>query len=136
MTRNQREGAAIRPIDYGISRAEMLIALSDSFWATLKNDLIFSLEAFRAARRIRIDIEDIGHRLIVRGDQVALDVTMLPIENEAIRVRHASRQTPPNVENIAIDIHGDAIVLRDSSKQVIDVATEHILAPFFRRLSV
>lgn len=58
-------GSSQRPADLDVSRAELLIGLSDSFWLTLKSDIRTAIDDLKQAHSQRIDVEDGGTRMIV-----------------------------------------------------------------------
>lgn len=109
-----------------MQRHEFLIELTPSFFATLKRDII---SAIRGRCDSAVHIEDVSTRLLLRGDQCSLDVTLLSIEHEAIRARYGQKRANMSFD-LKLDLLGDALVLRDPKGQVIDNPASYVIAPF------
>lgn len=109
-----------------MERHEFLIELTPSFFATLKREIT---SAVRGSGSATVLIEDVPTRLLLRGDQCSLDVTLLSIEHEAIQVRYGQKRETRQYR-FRLDVLGDALVLRDPKGDVIEDPANYVTGPF------
>jgi hypothetical protein len=109
-----------------MQRHEFLIELVPSFFATLKREIT---SVVRGSCGSAVLIEEVPTRLLLRGDQCSLDVTLLSIEHEAIRVRYGQKRQAKNVD-LKLDMLEDALVLRDLNDHVIENPADYVVRPF------
>ena len=120
-------------------RGQLLIAVADSFWDTLKTDLRRAIaKASREPRIGRIEPHDDGLRLRLNGDGHGVDIR-LELERERVRAfyaRHPPRGTRQSILTLTLDIRDDALVTLDCRGCIVDPheRPEVLLKPFFRRL--
>jgi hypothetical protein len=115
--------------------SEHYVAVVDPYWCSLKNDLKDAVREFQT--RHRVSIEDVGHRILLRGDCYGVDVT-LKVEKQTIYVRYSQRfeRRPirPTHINLTLDMRSDFLVLLDPAGCCIEHPAQFILERFFNAL--
>lgn len=122
-------------------RGERYIAVVDSYWTGLKDDIKITVHRYNHhhQRYRHIVVRDLGRRLLVNGDGYGLDLS-LELEREQLRARYycqlRRRGFRSKVVLLRFDMGADSLMLLDHSGRPIDPdqRVQFLLGPLFRSL--
>lgn len=120
-----------------MERAAQYQGVAGPRWNGIKIELKASVESYnrKPETRKHVEVEDAGHRLMLRGRDHALDITFYQDKARIIGAYHSHKQRQGRkFIALGLDMRDDGLVVIDRRGCPVDDPARLLLEPFFRCL--